>query len=72
MGYTVLNLQAAHHVSLEGHPYAVVPLTTSLGADESALRVVLASAEGARLTRRAQSVSDLCVELFGSSPQSNH
>lgn len=69
MGYTVLNLQAAHHVSLEGDPYAVVPLTSSLPREESDLRVVLASSEGNRLTRRAQAVAEVVHDLYASSPQ---
>ena len=71
MGYTVLNLQAAHHVSLEGDPYAVVPLSSPLPREESDLRVVLASSEGSRPTRRAQAVADLVASLFSSSPQPN-
>ncbi|HET7901247.1 MAG TPA: LysR family transcriptional regulator [Candidatus Nanopelagicales bacterium] len=69
MGYTVLNLQAAHHVSLEGDAYAVVPLSTPLPADEAELRVVLAASEGNRLTRRAHAVSDVVTDLFSASPQ---
>jgi DNA-directed RNA polymerase subunit F len=69
MGYTVLNLQAAHHVSLEGDAYAVVPLTSPLPREESDLRVVLASSEGNRLTRRAQAVAEVVHDLYASSPQ---
>ena len=69
MGYTVLNLQAAHHVSLEGDAYAVVPLTSTLPREESDLRVVLASSEGNRLTRRAQAVAEVVHDLYSSSPQ---
>lgn len=69
MGYTVLNLQAAHHVSLEGDEYAVVPLTSPLPREEAELRVVLASWEGNRLTRRAQAVAEVVTALLSSSPQ---
>ena len=65
----LLNLQAAHHVSLEGDAYAVVPLTSPLPREEAELRVVLASWEGNRLTRRAQAVAEVVTALLSSSPQ---
>ena len=64
LGYTVLNLQAANHVSLDGLPYAVVPLESRLPRGESELEVVLGSAENTKLTRRAQAVADLCTRVL--------
>jgi len=64
LGYTVLNLQADRHVSLDGLPYAVLPLGAHLPQGESELEVVLGSAENTRLTRRAQAVADLCIRVL--------
>ena len=64
LGYTVLNLQAANHVSLDGLPYAVVPLGSHLPRGGSELEVVLGSAQNTKLTRRAQAVADLCTRVL--------
>jgi DNA-binding transcriptional LysR family regulator len=56
----VLNLRPPSNVSLEGLPYAAVPLDVPLPASESDLRVVLMNAPTAQRTTRAQAVADLC------------
>jgi len=60
VGYTVLNMGPPGGVSLEGRPYAVVPLAVPLPPAESDLRVVLVSAPAVARTVRAQAVASLC------------
>ncbi|MCM3896068.1 MULTISPECIES: LysR family transcriptional regulator [Gordonia] len=61
LAYTVLNLQSAVPMALDGHPVAAIPI-----ADETpALTMVLLNAIAARPTRRAAVVAELCRDLFG-------
>ena len=60
VGYTVLNMGPPGGLSLEGRPYAVVPLDVPLPPAESDLRVVLMSAPTTHRTLRAQAVAQLC------------
>ena len=61
LAYTVLNLQAAVPMALDGHQVAAIPI-----ADETpALTMVLLNAIAARPTRRAAVVAELCRDLFG-------
>ena len=62
-GYTLLNLRPRTTVSLDGLPYAVVPLDVPLPAAESRLRVVLMRVAGSRPTRRAQALAGLCRDV---------
>ncbi|QTI68668.1 LysR family transcriptional regulator [Gordonia polyisoprenivorans] len=62
LAYTVLNLQSAVPVALDGHEVAAIPIAD----DAPALTMVLLSAVAARPTRRAAVVAELCRDLFGS------
>ncbi|WP_419227927.1 LysR family transcriptional regulator [Gordonia sp. CPCC 205515] len=62
LAYTVLNLQSAVPMALDGHQVAAVPIAD----DVPALTMVLLNAVAAKPTRRATVVAELCRDLFGS------
>jgi DNA-binding transcriptional LysR family regulator len=61
LAYTVLNLQSAVPMALDGHAVASIPIAD----DAPALTMVLLNAIAARPTRRAGVVAELCRDLFG-------
>jgi DNA-binding transcriptional LysR family regulator len=65
--YTILNLRPHGDVSLEGRPYAVVPLDVPLPAEESELRVVLIRLADSQPTRRVEAVAALCRRILPAS-----
>jgi len=65
-GYCVLNLRPRSAVSVDGRPYAMVPLDAQLPAAISDLTVVLMHLHGVRLTRRVQAVIELAAEAITS------
>ncbi len=65
--YTILNLRPHGDVSLEGRPYAVVPLDVPLPVEESELRVVLIRLADSKPTRRVQAVAALCRRVLPAS-----
>jgi len=70
-GYTLLNLRPRSDVSIEGLPYAVVPLEVDLAASEAHLRVVLMRVAGARRTRKAEALAQLCRRYLPSLIEQN-
>jgi DNA-binding transcriptional LysR family regulator len=58
--YTLLNLRPRTSVSIEGLPYAAIPLDVPLPPAESHLSVVLMRVSGSRPTRRAQALAGVC------------
>ncbi|MFT4042940.1 MAG: LysR family transcriptional regulator [Gordonia sp. (in: high G+C Gram-positive bacteria)] len=61
LAYTVLNLQSAVPMALDGHAVAAIPIAD----DAPVLTMVLLNAVAARPTRRASVVAELCRDLFG-------
>jgi len=61
--YTVLNLRPRVDLSIDGSPYAVVPLDVPLPREESSLHLSLLRLVGSRRTHKAHAVAELCRTL---------
>ena len=70
-GYTVLNLRPRTDVSIEGLPYAVVPLDVDLSATKAHLRLVLMRVAGSRRTRKADALAAVCRASIPASMKQN-